>query len=193
MALSFAGDFIDMLSRSRMLHVSGELGTGKTLLAFAVADVLLQNGLAWGVWTNIPHVFPKRHELTRTVIILDEAGEFMDARDSASEHQAFGTALRKLNSYLLTPSVNRVDKRAIPLEAYRLADLSFLDWWLYGYKSQTRKAAGWFLLEHPEDYFGLFDTRAMPDDDAGLTEAFNRIRPEKVIVKRKTRMIDLNK
>lgn len=192
MAFSFASDFVDMFSRTRILYISGELGTGKTLLSFALADLLMSNGLVWGVWTNVNHSFPVRKQLTRTVFILDEGAEHMDARDSASEFQGYGLYLRKLNSYFIVPCVNAPDKRARQMEAYRIADLSFLDLWLYGYKSVNRKSSGWFMLTYPQDYFGKYDTRQIPDDDGGMSEAFNEIRPVKTVYKRNLRVIDGN-
>ncbi len=80
----FASDFFAMLSEEWVLYISGRKGSGKTLLAFAIADYLLQmpEGAPKGIWTNIPSSLPFHLDVRDCVFVLDEGAEFVDARDS---------------------------------------------------------------------------------------------------------------
>jgi len=186
----FAGDFLDRFSSVYTLYISGEKGSGKTLLAFALAKHLLDTNSAKGIWTNIPSRLPFRFEMTDTIFLLDEGAEFADARDSKDEDQGYHKYLRKLNSYLILPSVDAPDKRLRGLEAYRIFALAGFDWWVYGWRSINGGSRGWFVLSSPENYFHLYDTKAIPEDDNGMAEALNSIRPIKTKVRRTLRIVE---
>lgn len=185
----FAGGFLDLVTRRFLLYISGELGTGKTLLAFAIAEWLLENKKVRGVWANCRHAFPVHRDVRDVVFVLDEGGQFMHARDSKDEDMGYAVFMRKLNAYMLVPSRSMIDKQNRTLEAYRIADLSLFGFWLYGYRDQSTGVHGWFVLKNPEYYFPLYDTKEIPASDDEMSEALNVLRPVKTKVERRLKVV----
>jgi hypothetical protein len=105
----------------------------------------------------------------QTVVILDEGWSFADARDSVRGFKGYGAMFRKLGSWMISPSVYKVDRRMRPVTAERLVDLWLLKSWLYEW-SDVRGETGKFLFHGYETIFNRYDHRFIPADDAGILE-----------------------
>lgn len=170
--LLFASSFLESFLSWRMAAISGRLGGGKTLLSVALADWMLRNGLIESVYANFPISMSLRPKdsVVNSLIILDEGWYFADARSSSTQFLGYGAFLRKLNSYMLTPSVFSVDKRMRPVEVWRELDIWVLNAWLYRYRTVSNDS-GFFVLSEVERYFELYDHKFIPSDDGGILDA----------------------
>ncbi len=177
-----ADEFLYNLLAYRILWIRGRLGGGKTLLAVALAQHLIERHGMRGVVANFP-VALRHHEwrephpdghprgVRGSVCIWDEAGLFLDRRAWATNDRGVGALLRKLDSVLLLPSVTPPDLRLSYFSVARDLRLSLPggESWRYVWQLAlpgTRPEAGTFWLM-PAPYYGLYDTRYIPVDDAG--------------------------
>lgn len=165
--------FIENVVAFRQLWLGGRLGSGKTLTCVALAKWLYEENLVDGVFANFPidsDYIPIRKCVRRSAVILDEGWSFADARNSQKKFEGYGAFARKLDSFWLSPSVFRVDKRMAQLQARRILDLWVLDAWLFqwhdieGYK-------GHFLLRNYQECYGRYDHKFIPFDDGGIRDS----------------------
>ncbi len=172
-------DFFESFSGVRDVFITGRKGSGKTLLAFAMADYALTNKFVKGVFANIPHNFPVARSVKDAFVIVDESWQFIDNRFSKSTFSFMGAWSRKTGSLWAFPSVYGVDLRVRNLQVERIADINLLPIraWLYKWVNCWGDK-GHFLLVRPEEYYGTYDTKAIPVDDGGAVDSLMALVPE---------------
>jgi len=176
-----AENFFEMFVQIRDVFITGRKGSGKTLLAFAMADYALQNRFVSGVFANIPHRFPVAQSVANAFVIVDESWQFIDNRFSKSTYSFMGAWSRKTGSLWAFPSVYGVDLRVRNLQVERVADINLLPVrvWIYRWESVWGDK-GHFALIRPERYYGTYDTRAIPVDDGGAVASLMSLVPESI-------------
>jgi hypothetical protein len=172
-------DFFESFAGVRDVFITGRKGSGKTLLAFAMADYALKNKFVTGVFANIPHNFPVAKSVKDAFVIVDESWQFIDNRFSKSTFSFMGAWSRKTGSLWAFPSVYGVDLRVRNLQVERIADINLLPVraWLYKW-SNCWGDKGHFMLVRPEQYYGTYDTKAIPVDDGGAVDSLLSLVPE---------------
>ncbi len=168
------GGFLENAVAWRAIGLEGRHGGGKTLLSVAIAKWLYEKGMVRGVFANFPiknWYIPNIPSVVNTCIILDEGAQFADARESSKTWKGYGAFLRKLGSWMLSPSVFAVDRRMRPVTCERAWDLFLFGWWLYHWKD-PRNMKGWFILSGYESLFNAYDHTFIPSDDGGILQAF---------------------
>lgn len=169
--------YISMAKLFRVIYIAGRYGGGKTALAFRTAEELLEKGFCKYLVSNVPNVWQSQVDniesdefgCLNTVIILDEGGLFLEDRQSAKE---FMVALRKLNVVILIPSVWPPSSKLKMVRTQRTLNgqVFGLNAWAIecslNYLSQKEKFT--FYWQNPSEIFGVYDTRALPIDDAGI-------------------------
>jgi hypothetical protein len=193
-----AGEFLINFLSWRTLWIAGRLGGGKTLLAIALADWLIKNRHSTGLIANFPHALPMhdwrpahgdglRRGIRGATIIFDEAWQLLDSRTAIANDRSYGAYARKLETFWIFPSVIPIDKRLSLLRVRR-------DWiiatpagglWVYRWLLVTgdgEPAGGRFALWRPEAYYGMYDTKYIPTDDADIkllwAATLNLVAPE---------------
>lgn len=172
-------DFLEYVSLYRVVWIRGRLGFGKTALACLVADALLRDGMADGVITNFPSVFPAHINkddgtLTNRVIIYDEAWADLDARTSMTNDRSYSAYARKMNAFWLFPSVHPVDRRlrAIQVEPVRRGIMPGIIVWKFIINdSDKNPTEGKFSVDIRKAY-GKYATAYIPINDCGIKERF---------------------
>ncbi|MEM2126240.1 MAG: hypothetical protein QXQ53_07590 [Candidatus Methanosuratincola sp.] len=160
---------------NRIVHIRGRLGGGKTLLAVAIADWMLREGIVDQVWTNFPCQLTRPvRTLHNTCIILDEAWQWLDWRVThKNESHSYAAFLRKINAFLLLPSVRSLVGEVSDLKVYRFLDLTHIGvpMWIYRARWVLDKddvETTYAFLWNPSKYFGLYDTSFIPSDDGNI-------------------------
>lgn len=164
---------------NRIVFIRGRLGGGKTLLAVAIADWMLRDGLVTRVWTNFPcRLSSYVEDLIDTVAILDEAWQWLDYRVvKQNRSHAYAAFLRKANAYLVMASARAVVRELMDLTVYRFLDLTHLGipvWWyrarwVLDEKNGDVEYCNFFLV-NPQKYFNLYPTRYVPVSDGHIPE-----------------------
>jgi len=176
-----ADEFLYNLLAYRILWIRGRLGGGKTLLAVALAQHLIERHGFRGVISNFPTCLPQHpwreshpdgrpRGVRGAVAIWDEAGLFLDRRSFMTNDRGVGALLRKLDSVLLLPSVTPPDLRLSYFSVAR--DLRIGDSWRYVWQLSMpgmRAETGTFWLR-PRSTYGMYDTRYIPVDDGGYMD-----------------------
>lgn len=176
----WAGDFLSMLLAYRVCWFRGRFGGGKTALSVAAAAWLLSNGYAERLVANFPVCFasPVFVPLRDSVVILDESFLYLSSRQQVFDYAAY---LRKLNIYLLLPSVFPIHYRLSFFSVIRVfnAQVVGLPLWIYRWDLNMGafKERGYFALWGVNRLFGLFDTLYIPDSDGGIADAFSQTVP----------------
>lgn len=168
---NFGGNFLENFVTWRLLALEGRLGGGKTLMSVALARWLFKNGYVRGVFSNFPidpKFVPYVPSCVNTVVILDEGWISADERESAT-FKGYGAFFRKLGSYLISPSIYRVDRRMRPISCERKADYYAFGLWHYEWWD-VRRDKGWFLFTGYDQLFNKYDHRFVPADDGGILE-----------------------
>ena len=170
---------LGLIKTYRVCFVGGRYGGGKTALCVRLAYDLLESGFVKRCVSNIPIVFGDDWEQlniddvyhTDTVIILDEGGLFLEDKSDVKEYLAF---LRKMNITLLIPSVEPPSTRVRGLTIQRTFNLSPIGvpLWVYSafLKSGSIREDARFGWWRPSEIFGLYDTKAAPVDDDGISD-----------------------
>lgn len=168
------GQFLKLLLAFRVVALTGRYGGGKTLLSVFIAYWLLATGNAKKIVSNIPieHNADDGGDLIDTVIQLDESWQYIQSKQEVLNYAAY---LRKINSYLLLPSVFDVPARLSFFTCTRLVNLQNvgLPIWVYRWQLNSRGAArekGLFYLINPQRIYGLYDTKYVPGDDGGISK-----------------------
>ncbi|HEY9758880.1 MAG TPA: hypothetical protein V6C97_27170 [Oculatellaceae cyanobacterium] len=198
MALIGWSEFRNYLGLYRVAAIIGRLGSGKTLLSVAIAHRLMLEHSVLRVWCNFPVGLEARElpdnleELDKptikalmsdNVFLLDEAWDFADSRKSANDYSGYGAYVRKLRSYFIGASVYPPDKRMRAITVNRVMSVVGLGWWVYQYLLFDNSTKGMLILTNPAEYFGTYDTDWIPEDDAGLSVCFNKLRSNNGIKK----------
>jgi hypothetical protein len=84
-------------------------------------------------------------------------------------HKGYGAFFGKMSSYLITPSVFRVDSRMRPVACRRVMDWWIIDTWQYNWQD-PEKRQGKFFFRGYRDLFPHYDHRFIPWDDGGILE-----------------------
>jgi len=175
----FGGDrFLENCMQMRMIWWRGRLGGGKTSGAVGLASWLISEGIAGMQYAagNFPIDLPEHESgfLFDTVVICDEAWQFLDARRFVTNERSFGAFARKTNSIWLFPSVYAVDKRVRPIHCEREIRFTVVpgELWVYkwGVDLGYTQESGRFMLWRPGALFSMFDTDFVPDGDGYLGE-----------------------
>jgi hypothetical protein len=164
----------------RVIAIRGEMGFGKTLLAFAIAKRLLEDGYVDGVVSNVPNVLPPHvwHDdgtLLNRVMVFDEAGMLgLDSRTSMANTNDYGAYARKFGAIFIFPSVIPVDKRVRGVELFPVDKNRLTGTIKYGYTFSGARPGDRerFVSINPKLYYGLYSTGYVPVDDCGMLERF---------------------
>lgn len=170
--------FVQMLKQYRFLWAKGRFGGGKTTLALKLADMLIGSGFCRYTVVNFPLLVDAPFTVTTdtrevqavkdAVLILDEAGQFLDTGSSAKHLKEWFSYLRKNNQVVVLASVLPVARFATQFTVQRLFNglQMGLPFWAYRWRlgvSDT-KEDGRFLWWNPQQVWGLYDTDHKPDD-----------------------------
>lgn len=162
-------DFLNLLLNFRICWLAGRFGGGKTALASILAAWLWWRGYVGDVVANYPLRFANprpRPPLKDCALIVDEAWQF--ARDSAAI-QRYGAFLRKLNNYLILPSVFPLSARLQSFWVERVFNAYVLGipaWvWRWNLTRPSYRERGYFLVIAPHRVFELYDSYALTADD----------------------------
>ena len=165
-SIHMSDTFMLQLFDSRICHIRGVLGGGKTSLAFILTHYLRQmdKGLQY-VASNVPcdlALFPPPplgNGIQDTVVILDEAGAYIGNRTWESNPTEFYQALRKLHTVVLCPSKSPLDVRLSELWVQRVFTVGDLCWfYLWGYNLGKDSKDGFFFVWKPSEIFGQYST-----------------------------------
>ena len=161
-------EFYETLKDSRICHVGGRTGSGKTLFATAMAFKLWSDGFVDYIYTCYPCVAnSKEKSYTDAVVVLDEGGKVLGNRSFATNKMGAWTAdLRKRNIILLVPSKSKVDKvlrEMVVMPGAKYGNLIWVYKWLYQDDLGTEE--GKFFLVNPTYYFGSYNTRYIVNED----------------------------
>jgi len=162
--------FLENLLAFRLLGIMGRLGGGKTSLAVAVARWLYENDYVDGIFSNVPvdpDFIPQLYTCRRAAVLLDEAAAFADSRLSQNKFEGYGAAFRKLDAYLISPSVYPMDKRMRMLQTKREIDLWVADAWVYQWINSDFDK-GRMILTGYRNLFGRYAHEVFPSDDGGI-------------------------
>lgn len=170
--------FLALLANYRILWVKGGFGGGKSALAYKVAYELVKSGQFKYIVSNIKDIWSdpvesiewSENDTLDAVIILDEGGLFLRFGRDVEEYL---TLLRKLNIVVLIPSVLPPSTRVTFFSCQRVMNLKrvglpvwVMKWTLrYGEVNQET-----FFWTEPSEIFGVYDTKAPPNDDAGVSD-----------------------
>jgi hypothetical protein len=173
-------ELIHYIINFRVVSIRGEMGFGKTLLAFAIAQKLLEDRYVDGVVSNVPNILPPHiwHDdgtLLNRCMVFDEAGMLgLDSRTSITNTNDYGAFARKFGAIFIFPSVIPVDKRLRGVELYPLAKNKLTGMLTYGYQfaGQRDPDQEKEIKLNPKPYYGLYSTGYIPVDDCGMIERF---------------------
>lgn len=167
-------DTVEYLTYSyRLAIMKGNFGAGKTSFAFRLAlamalkykfRYIISNTLS--VLTDDPaDVFLREGIYADAIIILDEAGEFMESRSQTREFISF---LRKINVVLIMPSFMLPSREVRLLSVQRVfnAEILALPLWAYRFTVDNGDVenSGFFAWHNPREIWGLYDTVGLPQD-----------------------------
>lgn len=170
---------LDSIRKTRIVFLSGDQGTGKTLFSVALGYHMALTGYVRSCAYNFPVSFSHAPEPRNEFIGCDEAGLLFDSRSSfkMAHVSAFMTAsifnLRKRGSYVVVPSFIDVDKRLRGgTRIYRTKTMFKNRLWIYTWERgeedvslQVRGRNFWtgvFALYNPAFFFGSYDTYYAP-------------------------------
>lgn len=167
-------EFSNILLNFRILWLSGRFGGGKTTTAVILAAWLWWRGFVEDVVANFPCRIanPDPHPpLRSTAIVVDEAWQF--ARDSRAIER-YAAFLRKLNNYLLLPSVFPLNARFQSFWVERVfnAYVIGLPLWLFRWtlSRPSYRERGLFAILNPHNAFPLFDSYAITASDGRIAD-----------------------
>lgn len=163
----------------RVVAIRGEMGFGKTLLAFILAKRLLEDGYVDGVVSNVPNIFPAQiwvddGSLLNKCMIFDEAGLLgLDSRTSMANSNDYGAFARKFGAIFLFSSVIPVDKRVRGVEIYPIDKnrITGATKWAYEFAGDKDGRVR-YVSVNPKEGYGLYSTSYIPSDDRGMADRF---------------------
>ena len=148
-----ADSFFFQLIDSRICHIRGVLGGGKTSLAFMLAIFLREMRDEYPyVTTNIPcdtDIYPPppiSNGIDDCIAIINEAGQYIGNRTWETNTTKFAEALRKFHTIVLAPSKAPLDVRLSELWVQPVFKMGSLAWFYYwGYELGKDRRNSWFL------------------------------------------------
>lgn len=173
---------LDSIRKSRIVFLSGDQGTGKTLFSVALGYHMKATGYVKYAAYNLPVSFSDYPHVRNDYIGVDEAGLLFDSRSSFKMNHisSFMTAsiynLRKRGSYIVAPSFVQVDKRLRDgTRIFRTGTIGKKLLWRYQWERGNEDAAtrieggpkpdywtGRFWLVNPAYFYGVYDTYYAP-------------------------------
>lgn len=167
-----------MLRGYRFLWVKGRFGGGKTSLSLKLADMLISSRSARYVVCNFPLNVDVPCEITtdvgkaqkveNAVLLLDEAGQFLDVGAGPRQIKEWFSYLRKANQVVIMASVLPIAKFAAMFTVQRLFNglgLGLPFWWYrWRLTNGDTKDMGSFAWFNPGEVWGLYDTDYRLDD-----------------------------
>lgn len=173
----YGDQFIKLLLAFRTLNIQGRLGGGKTLLSVWLAYWLMGMGKTKHIISNFPIVAKNDNEedIKESVIILDESWMYITTRKSVISYAGF---LRKLDNYLILPSVFDIQSRLSKFSCFRQYNLMGfgIPAWVYRWDLNGNRyhETGSFILTFPSRLYGIYDTRYIPADDGGINDRLSK-------------------
>jgi hypothetical protein len=164
-----------MINDYRVVYIGGRYAGNKTSLAFRLAHELLKSGKYRYIVSNIHSVWNqpldkvelRNGQWADTVVILDEAGEFMRTKAQADEWISY---LRKLRIVLLLPSARKPTADVMSLRIVRTMDWSVIGIPLCNFRVRlsTDEYDEKFSFKwwNPSEIYGIYDTEGYPANDA---------------------------
>lgn len=177
---------LSMIRNYRAAHLGGRFGSGKTSLAYEIANELKEQGHIRYILSNVKSIWnddPEKVELrfedggafVDAVVILDEGGTFLETGFEAKQLLSF---LRKLNIIILIPSRIPPSLKLRFLTVQRIFNMGVVGvplWWyrmdLSDMKIKEKDYFGWWK---PSEIYGIYDTQGMPMDDSYLKLYFDK-------------------
>jgi len=165
-----ASELIWLATTYRVLNMTGHYGSGKTLLAVALAYELWKQDYVGKIYANFPMAGRELEYVegdTDFVMIIDETHIVLDGRSfSKNATEKWLKDLRKRNSVLFAPSIVGVDIR---FRAVMIQRSMMIGNMLWIYRWQIDDGLGvhgsWFALLNPKKYFGAYETKYSPIDE----------------------------
>jgi hypothetical protein len=172
-------EFLRQVKIQRFCWIRGFYGAGKTTLALSLANGLIESGNFRYVALNVPlnidipvTVTTDAKQVTGlrdAVLIMDEAGQYLDWGADAKSLKKWFQYLRKRNQVVLMPSVIPPLKYASQFTAQRLFNGPSMGvpvwvyrWELSVYSIKDKGLYWWWM---PESIFGLVDTDYEPNEE----------------------------
>jgi KaiC/GvpD/RAD55 family RecA-like ATPase len=182
-----ASELFWLATTYRVLNIRGHYGSGKTLLAVAMAYELWRKDYVGKIYANFPMAGRELEYIEgdlNFVMIIDETHVVLDARSfSKNASSKWLKDIRKRNSILIAPSMTDVDVRFRKVMVQRSLMIGNLAWL---YRWQVDDGMGvhgnWFMIYKPSRYFGAYDTRYSPLDED--FERLERVMSGNVEIKR---------
>jgi len=170
--------FVRMVQMYRYCWICGRYGGGKTTLALHLADKLIATKRYSTVIVNMPLNVGIEPTITKdsrglteyrdSILILDEAGQFLDVAASPKKVREWFSYLRKRNQVVLMPSVMPIVRFATGFKCQRWFNGTAmgLPLWVYRWDLNlgAQKNNENFIWWNPARVFGVFDTQFEPDD-----------------------------
>lgn len=179
---------LDMILSQRVVWISGAVRSGKTAIAFKLAQELLERfrfryllSNCDSVWTDsVGDVVLRDGFYLDAVIIYDELGMFSWAGGS----RTFAPFVGKLNCVVLGPSVEPPPRHFYRLEIRRI--FNFMPFgvpvWLYRWRVPpprgergVKQPSGLFWWLNPKEIYGVYDSSQLIADDAGISSYIWRL------------------
>lgn len=160
------------LSVFRCVWLAGRPGSGKTALSVKLALGLVSDGWARRIVSNIALVgvgrllgrvdtMEQARAYEDSVLILDEAWQYLGRGVSVKEVRAWFAQIRHFNQFLILPSVLALTDQAKSFEVRRTLNLVSIGipLWVYAWKihSGSLKDQGRFFWIRPQSVFGLYN------------------------------------
>lgn len=179
MPLYFANSLLGNLQTYRLLHISSRFGSGKTALAFCLANYLKEIGAVRYICSNVYSPWVDKLEDVQlddygnvdACLIMDEAGMFMQSKWKAQRYMAY---MRKYNVICIMPSAIPPAAIVSFMKVRRIfnGDVFGLPLWVYKMRlidgdEATKETFYWW---NPSEIFGLYDTAGFPSDDAQIED-----------------------
>jgi hypothetical protein len=175
--------FLNLCVAYRICWISGRFGGGKTALAYRAAYELVKSYGYRYVVSNIKDVWKEPldkieilNDMADCVLIMDEGGIYLKYGRDVEEYLKL---LRKLNIIILIPSVMPPSNRIRFFKVKRISNLQRIGvpLWVYkwsisdGFESFSEQFYWW----RPSEIFGVYDTKAPPIDDGGISQWFSKV------------------
>lgn len=172
-------EFLRQVRVQRFCWIRGFYGGGKTTLALSIADGLIKQGKQRYIATNVPLNVDIEPEITTresdvvqlrdAILLMDEAGQYLDWGADAKNLKKWFQFLRKRNQVVLMPSVIPPIKYASQFTAQRLFNglMMGVPVWVYRWRLNVYdiKDKGLYAWWNPASIFGLVDTDYEPGEE----------------------------
>jgi hypothetical protein len=177
MGFIYSAGFEQLVGAYRLLWIRGKFGSGKTAVAFKIAEHFLKRG--YRLVTNTPSVWNdglveiNQEGLLHAVIIVDEAGLGLKVKQQLEAMAAYA---RKMDAIYIFPSFFPPTRSAQVVTLQPLFSLmqiglplSVLEWRVNmgGFKDK-----GFFLWAFPSETWGVYDTSA---PEGAIDEIINHL------------------